>query len=69
MKSLSVIVNDKSTKKVKYTGVFGWEDAVKDAERQIQEYEARIEELKAAIRVCKRRARAGEPWPARVPAR
>ena len=63
---LSATVKKKSTKIVKSLDNFGWVDAVKDAERRIQEYESKIEDLKAAIRVCKQRVQAGEPWPGKV---
>ena len=43
--------------------IASWGDALRDAERQLAEAKARVRSLASAVRVCRERVNAGEPWP------
>jgi len=41
----------------------GWAVALQDAEKRLREAQARVEELKLVVKVCRQRVANGDPWP------
>lgn len=41
----------------------GWNEALQDAERQLEAAENEVAQWKATVRICRERVRTGAPWP------
>lgn len=60
---------EKSTRKLHKAGIHGkhgltgWDLAVQEAERQVEEASIRLVRLKSALVICIERRDSGAPWP------